>query len=143
MKLNVLSPVDGSVVSSSTEISFGTVRLGQYCSTPAVISLQKTAENNILGVKMFLQDDGGLTGSKFGYYTQVGFTGGIDNTNLLTGVFQVDTNPGAWPAAGHTGVSVGVTGGNPVGLVWLDLQVGASGPIGTTQANYRFVYDFN
>lgn len=144
MKLIVYSPVDGSVVSSTTsDISFGTVTLGQYCDTPVLIGLEKTVEANILGVKMFLQDDGGLTGSSFGYYTQTGFTGGIDHTNLLTEKFELVPSPGAWPSAGYTGVEVGVTGGNPVGLVWLDLQVGASGPVGTSQINYRFVYDYN
>lgn len=145
MKVDVLSLSDGSVIAPSiTELSFGTVRRGQHCDSPVLIKLDKTVENEITGIRMFLQDDGGLTGTQFGYYTSEGFTGGIDHTNLLVNHFDREQGlTGGWPAAGYTGVDLGVTGGLPNSLIWLDVEVGAVDPIGTSQANYRFVYDFN
>ena len=189
MKINVLSPVNGSVVSASaTDISFGNVHRGEHSDSVALIDLKKTTENNILGINMYLQDDGGLTGSQFGYYmnsdfypgidhngaiiggvtggltgaSATGFTGGITGisgytggvpTGYTGGTYQGLTggytggifnhfvlNPGA---TGPGGASVGVTGGNPSQHIWLDVQIGLSGPNGAAQANYRFVYDFN
>ena len=153
MKVDILSLLDGEVVATGvSDLSFGTVRRGQHCDSPVLIKFEKTVESEILGIKMFLQSDGGLTGSAFGYYVDPGFTGGVDYTNLLTNHFDlVPGVTGGWPhgATGSepsywgSGIDVGVTGGSLSDMVWLDVEVGYSGPVGTSQANYMVVYDFN
>jgi hypothetical protein len=145
MKVNVLSLVDGSVVvDAAAELSFGTVHRGAHCPSPVLIRVEKTTENNILGMTLFLQDLGGLTGSSFGYYVSSGFTGGIDYTNLLTSHFVLEEGAtGPYPAAGYSGVELGITGGQFSDLAWLDVEIDGSAPVGLSQANYRFVYDYN
>lgn len=133
------------VLPGADDISFGTVRRGYHCGSPVLIRFSKSVENNLIGVKLFLQDDGGLSGTQFGYYVSPGFTGGLDYTNLVTNHFVIE--PGSsgaeYPADNLSGVSLGVTGGQFTSYVWLDVEVGAGDNLGTSQASYRLVYDYN
>ena len=153
MKVDVLSLLDGQTVTDgATDLSFGVVKRGLHCGSPVLIKFEKTVESEVLGIKVFLQDDGGLTGSSFGYFVSPSFTGGIDYTNLLTEHFTVVPGmTGGWPHGvtgpfppyWDDGVDVGITGGAVSDHMWLDVEAGASGPLGTSQANFMVVYDFN
>ena len=76
--------------------------------------------------------------------TYLGLTGGVTG-----GIFNhFTTAPGAtgWPVDSTDlphGVDIGITGGIPNDYIWLDVQLGSSGPVGPAVFNYRFCYDYN
>lgn len=143
MKVSAYNPQNGTLIADAISgISFGNVRQGQH-STPVLIRPGRTVETNFTEMKLFLQNDGGLSASQFGYYVSDEFLTGIDYTNHLTGALTLATGVTGTGYTGVTGVSIGIVGGNPVDYVWLDAEVGVSETGATSTINYRFVFEFN
>ena len=109
MKIISYNQMTGTPIADpATSLSFGTVTLGQHCGQPAVIRPAKTVETNILAMKVFLQADGGLTGSAFGYYTHGIFQSGIDYKGSLYGGVTGGTTGSC--VSGYTGGITGLPG---------------------------------
>lgn len=133
MKIKAYSPSTGSVISDTLiGISFGNVSAGEHCDVPVLIRPEVTTESNVLSMEIVLENDGGLTASEFGYYFSDEFTPIADPASTLASNFVKGE-----------GVSVGITGGQSVDYLWLDIQPGASETGSTETINYRLDFEYN
>lgn len=144
MKIKVYNPSNGNLVSDGPPgISFGNTRAGHHCDTPVLLKPFKTTENNFLEMKLFLQNNGGMNGTQFGYFTSDQFSSGINYTNVLTGHFSLATGVTGLAFTGVSGVPISLVGGQPADFIWLDLNPSAYEIGATSTINYRFVFDYN
>ena len=144
MKIKVYNPTNGNLISDGpTGLSFGNVKAGQHSNIPVLIKPYKTTENNFLEMKMFLQNNGGLNSSSFGYFVSDQFVTGVDYTTYLTGHFSLASGVTGLGYTGVTGVGIALSGGQPADFVWLDIAIGAYESGATSSINYRFVFDYN
>lgn len=144
MKIKVYNPSNGNLVSDGPSgISFGNVRAGYHNDTPVLIKPYKTVENNFLEMKLFLQNNGGLNSTKFGYFTSDAFSSGINYANYLSDHFTLASDVSGLGYTGVSGVPISLEGGQPVDYVWLDLEPGSYEVGSSTSINYRFVFDYN
>lgn len=148
MKIGAYSPRTGNLLDDDiTGINFGNVRKGRHCVTPVLIRPEKEDED-ISGLELYLQNNGGFDETQYGYYT---------NENFIPGVHSYD------PAVtGDTGVVISdhfvevpnppqPTGDVPVNLypngygdyIWLDVNPSLLETGGTSSINYRFIFEYS
>lgn len=144
MKIKVFNPVNGHLVADNPPgISFGQVRSGKHCSSPVLIKPSKTVENNFLEMKLFLQNNGGLNDTNFGYFLSDNFSSGIDHSNMLSNHFSLASGVSDILYSAVSGPSIRLSGGQPSDYIWLDIQPGQYETGSTSTINYRFVFDYN
>jgi hypothetical protein len=145
MKVTSYSPVNGMLMLDSiTGITFGNIRQGQHCTNPPVIKPSATSEIQFSEMKLFLQNDGGLAQSQFGYYKNssfiTGITGGHPSYFSPSNHFNVVTGP---VLSDSLGLNISLdASGMPSEYVWLDVGIGALETGATSSINYRFLFDF-
>lgn len=143
MKVNAFNPSNGTLLAEGISgIAFGNVKAGQHCDTPAVIKVEKTTENEFSAMKMFLQSNGGLNYSKFGYFISGEFVTGVDYTYMTGTLFDLATGVTGMDFTGVTGLDINIVSGQPADYVWLDIQPGQYEVGSTSSINYRFVFDY-
>lgn len=144
MKVSLYNWSNGNLVADSvTGISFGNVPQGQHSTPPVLIKPGKTVEDAILEMRLYLQNDGGLSSTKFGYFANDQYLTGVDWANYITGHFELATGVTGLDYDTVTGLQIGINGGVPADFVWLDAEVGQYETGATSSINYRFVFEFN
>jgi hypothetical protein len=144
MKVSLYNWTNGNLVADSvTGISFGNVRQGQHTDTPVLIKPERSIEDAILEMKLYLQNNGGLSKTSFGHYTSDSYVSGIDHRNNITSHFELATGVTGLDYDEVTGVPITVRSGEPQDFVWLDAEVGSNETGATSSINYRFVFEFN
>jgi len=148
MKIGAYNPRTGEQLSERISgINFGNVRKGYHSSIPVVIR-PEIEDESLIGLEMYLQNNGGYNQTEFGYF-------------IFSDFIQVKSH--APEFTGDTGVQYisdhfvevplppGVTGGVPLVVhengysdyVWLDVKPGATETGGTTTINYRFIFEYS
>jgi hypothetical protein len=148
MKIGAYSPRTGNLLAADiTGINFGNVRQGQHCALPILIRPEKEDET-LIGLELFLQNNGGFNQSQFGGFIWSDFTQvrswdplytGLTDVHFISDHFSVQPAP--------TG---GTTGGEHISIqpdghgdwVWLDVQAGLTETGGTSSVNYRFIFEY-
>lgn len=144
MKVSLYNWTNGDIVADSiTGISFGNVKQGQHCDPPVLIKPGKTVENAILEMKLYLQNNGGLSQTQFGYYTSDQYLSGTDWTNRITNHFELASGVTGLDYNDVTGLQISISDGEPADFIWLDAEVGSFESGATSSINYRFVFEFN
>jgi len=144
MKIGVYNPQNGNLVADSvTGISFGNIRRGQHGDSSVLLKPAITTENNFTEMKLFLQNNGGLSASQFGHFASDTFFSGVSNDNYLSDHFILATGVSGVEYTGVSGLDINIVNGIPTDFVWLDVEVGASEVGATSTINYRFVFEYN
>jgi len=145
MKIRAYSPQTGNLVAEDiTGINFGLVRQGQHGAIPVCIRPVKDTED-ISGLELYLQNNGGFGSSEYGYFHSSEFISNMRSYvsgmtgEVISDHFSVVTNP---PSVSG-GVSIGLNGSGEGEYVWLDVQAGASETGSTSTVNYRFVFEYS
>jgi hypothetical protein len=145
MRVDSYNPATGGLLAEGiTGIYFGNVRAGQHSTPLVLIKPVKTVETSISAMKLFLQADGGLTASQFGYLVLSAFDADIVTADLVNHfvVAPDAVDVGYVGGPGEEGAVIPVASGSPTGWVWLDIQPGAFEVGSTSTINYRFVFDY-
>jgi len=145
MKIRAYSPQTGNLVAEDiTGINFGLVRQGQHGALPVCIRPVKETED-ISGLELYLQNNGGFNSSEYGYFHNSNFiadvrsyTSGLSG-NVISDHFSVVANPPSTTG----GVNIGLNTAGEGDFIWLDVQAGASETGSTSTVNYRFVFEYS
>lgn len=145
MKIRAYSPQTGNLVAEDiTGINFGMVRPNQHGVLPVLIRPVKETED-ISGLELYLQNDGGFSSSKYGHYNNSSFVPGVRSyTAGMTGAVISDhfvEIPNPPSATGGVPISLNASGEGD--YIWLDVQAGASEAGSTSTVNYRFVFEYS
>lgn len=128
----------GDLIDSSASIlDFGDVIQGQHCTVPVLVRAAKDIENTITDSTVFLESKGGWNQAQFGYYINQTFQPFIESGSSELDNHFIET-PGA-----ITGSSNGVQlpwDSEKSHYLWLDIDISFNK--GTTQANYRLIFNF-
>lgn len=140
MRIRAYSPQTGNLLSESiTSINFGNIRQGRHSFTPVLIQPVKTAEDEFDDMILYLQNNGGYNQSQFGYRVASDLATGVQSyVSGATGPVVSNHFTLVSDATGPNGVAVA-----PGDYVWLDVQVGLAETGGTSNVNYRFVFEYN
>ena len=145
MRIRAYSPQTGNLVAEDiTGINFGLVRQGTHGVLPVCIRPVKETED-ISGLELYLQNDGGFSSSEYGYFHSADFIAGVRSYtsgltgNVISDHFTVVTNPPSVTG----GISLGLNASGESEYVWLDVQAGASETGSTSTVNYRFVFEYS
>lgn len=143
MKIQLCNPATGTIISPDVAaLYFGSVEAGKHCAVPILVKVEGDADKNYTAMKLFLENDGGLKDSQFGYLASTEFSGGV-TSSALTGHFAVA--PGV-SNANYTvtpGLPITLVDGQPADYIWLDIEAGTD-ELGTTSSiNYRFIFEYN
>lgn len=148
MKIGAYNTRTGGLLSESiTGINFGNVRKGHHSVLPVLIRPEVESED-IIGLEMYLQNNGGFNQTEFGYFTSSDFTQvksfdpeftGDTSYQYISDHFEVVPLP------------PDITGGVPLTVhdnryadyVWLDVNPSALETGGTTTINYRFIFEYS
>ena len=148
MKIGAYSPGTGNLLADDiTGINFGNVRQGKHSVLPVLIR-PEIEDEDISGLELYLQNNGGFNFSEYGYFSYPYFTDvrswDPDFTGE-TGVFFISDHfveiPSPPQATGGVPLTV-----NPSGFadyVWLDVQAGLMETGGTSTINYRFIFEYS
>ena len=146
MKIRAYSPKTGNLLAEDiTGINFGNVRQGEHGVLPVLIRPVKETEN-ISGLEMYLQNNGGFSSSQYGYYVNsdfytgvrsyvAGVTGGIPITDHFT------TVPSPPSITGGVSINLNVDGEGD--YIWLDVESGSYETGSTNTLNYRFIFEYS
>jgi len=138
-RIEAYDPTDMSLLSSDiSELNFGGVIRGRFCSQAAVI--KPITEGTLTALALFLEDNGGYDHARFSYFNSNNWVSDIIPGDAhMSDAFTV--NPGV------SDMTTSDRGANldPVdpGFIWLDVNIGLGSTIGTGTANYRFVFEYN
>lgn len=148
MKIGAYSPKTGQLLSEDiTGINFGNVHKGEHSVLPVVIR-PEIEEEDITGLEMYLQNNGGFDETEFGHFEHETFVPVRSYDPLFTG----DT--GYYYISDHF-VEVpdppDVTGGVPLDVygsgysdyVWVDVNPSLLETGGTNSINYRFIFEYS
>lgn len=149
MKIGAYSPRTGNLLQDDiTGIGFGNVRQGEHCALPILIRPLKE-EEEISGLELYLQNDGGFSQTEYGYfvysdfvqvrsYDSASYTGDTAYY-LISDHFTVVPNP---PDTSD-GVSLHLYPDNYSDYIWLDVNPGLTETGGTSSINYRFIFEYS
>jgi hypothetical protein len=145
MKIRAYSPQTGNLVADDiTGINFGIVRQGQHGVLPVCIRPVKDTED-ISGIELYLQNNGGFSSSEYGYFHSSEFIPGVQSDSpgftgsFLSDHFSVVSNPPFVTG----GVNLGLNTSGEGDYVWLDVQAGSLESGSTSTVNYRFMFEYS
>jgi hypothetical protein len=148
MKIGAYNPRTGELLSESiTGLNFGNVQKGQHSVLPVLIR-PEIDDESIVGLEMYLQNNGGFEQTEFGFFTHSDFVLVESYNPGSTGT------PGYYSMSDHFvevsnppditgGVPLNVHGGNFTDYVWLDVNPSAIETGGSTTINYRFIFEYS
>lgn len=148
MKIGAYSPRTGNLLTDDiTGINFGNIHQGEHSVLPVLIRPEKEDED-ITGLELYLQNDGGFEETEYGHFVHPSFVPVKSFDPAVTGL------TGYYFISDHF-VEVpnppDVTGGVPVNIyndqygdyIWLDAQAGFAETGGTSSINYRFIFEYS
>lgn len=148
MKIGAYSPRTGNLLADDiTGINFGNVRQGEHSVLPVLIRPEKEDED-ITGLELYLQNDGGFSQSEYGYFTHEDYVPVRSWDPVVTGVtgyYYISDHFVEVPSPPQA------TGGVPINIydslygdyIWLDVQAGLTETGGTSTINYRFIFEYS
>lgn len=139
MKVTLYDPTTEAVLDEAiTGLDFGTVFQGNHSDLPMLIRPSKTDETAFEQIMLFLQNDGGLTQSSFGYRLNAVISGGVPAGNAyLSDHFVRTASPSL---TGEGGVAFNAASPE---YMWLDVEIGGAEKGQTDAVNFQFLYEFN
>jgi hypothetical protein len=148
MKIGAYNPRTGQLLSENiTGLNFGNVQKGQHSVLPVLIR-PEVEDENLVGLEMYLQNNGGFEQTEFGYFTHSDFvlvesynpgsTGTQGYYSMSDHFVEVPTPPDI-----TGGVPLNVYGNNFTEYVWLDVSPSSIETGGTTTINYRFIFEYS
>jgi hypothetical protein len=148
MKIGAYNPRTGELLSEDISgINFGNVQKGHHSVLPVMIR-SEVEDESIIGLELYLQNNGGFDETEFGYFTHSDF---VLVESYVTGSTGT---PGYYYISDHF-VEVpsppDITGGVPLSVysgiysdyVWLDVNPSSIETGGTTTINYRFIFEYS
>lgn len=148
MKIGAYNPRTGDQLADNISgINFGNVQKGKHSVIPVVIR-PEIEDESIVGLELYLQNNGGFNQTQFGYYTNSDFVQvasydaeytGDTGYHFISDHFIVVPNP---PAA-TGGVPLTVHENNYSDYVWLDVNPSSLETGGSTSINYRFIFEYS
>jgi len=148
MKIGAYNPRTGELLSEHVSgLNFGNVQKGQHSVLPVLIR-PEIEDEAIIGLEMYLQNNGGFDETEFGYLTSSDFvqvksydTGSIiDSSYFYISDHFVEV---PIPPDITGGVPLSIYSGNYSDYVWLDVNPSAIETGGTTTINYRFIFEYS
>jgi hypothetical protein len=144
MKIGAYSPRTGSLLAEDiTGINFGNVHKGRHGVLPVLIRPEIEAEQ-ISGLELYLQNNGGFNQTDYGYFTHSSFVLAESwdaYTSGDTGVYFIsDHFVGTDPTGG---TFLNVYGSGYADYVWLDVNPSLIETGGTSSINYRFIFEYS
>lgn len=148
MKIGAYNPRTGALLSENISgINFGNVQKGKHSILPVLIR-PEVEDEDIIGLEMYLQNNGGFDQTAFGYFTSSDFV----QVKSYDPEFTGDT--GYYFISDHfieIPLPPDITGGVPLGIhegsytdyVWLDVNPGNTETGGTSTINYRFIFEYS
>jgi hypothetical protein len=148
MKIGAYNPRTGELLSENiTGLNFGNVQKGKHSVLPVLIR-PEIEDEAIVGLEMYLQNNGGFGQTEFGFFTHSDFVLVESYNPGSTGT------PGYYAMSDHFvqvplppditgGVPLNVYAGNFTDYVWLDVNPSAIETGGTTTINYRFIFEYS
>lgn len=149
MKIGAYSPRTGHLLADDiTGINFGNVHKGEHSVLPILIRPEKEDED-ITGLEMFLQNNGGFNQTQYGYFVYSDFVSGVESWDPSvsgdTGYFFISDHFIVVPDPYE-----GATGGVQLDMhdsygdyVWLDVEPSLLETGGTSNINYRFIFEYS
>lgn len=129
----------GLAESGISQVDFGGVIRGSHCSSTVVI--KPVIAGTVTQLALFLENDGGLTNSAFGYLASKQSFSGITPGSAQMSDHFTETNSVSDFTFLTNGVSLDPTSPE---YVWLDMQAGLGSSLGeNTSINYRFVFEYS
>jgi len=147
MKIGAYNPRTGDQISDNiVGINFGNVKKGMHSSIPILVR-PEIEDESIIGLEMYLQNNGGFDHTEFGYFSNKNFvqvksydpevTGDTSYYYISDHFVEVPSPPD-------------ITGGVPLSIhedsysdyVWLDVNPSSLETGGTTSINYRFIFEY-
>jgi hypothetical protein len=149
MKIGAYSPRTGNLLADDiTGINFGNVHKGEHSVLPVLIRPEKEDED-ISGLELFLQNNGGFDQTQYGYFTHSDFvlveswdptTSGDTGYSFISDHFTEVPDP----YEGATGgVHLNMNQDGFGDFVWLDVNPSLLETGGTTSINYRFIFEYS
>jgi hypothetical protein len=147
MKIGAYNPRTGELLSEKISgINFGNVQKGHHSVLPVLIR-PEVEDENLIGLEMYLQNNGGFEETQFGYFTHPNF---VQVESYVTGATGT---PGYYSISDHFvevpnppyitgGVPLNVYVGNFTDFVWLDVNPSSIETGGTSTINYRFIFEY-
>lgn len=138
-RVEAYDPITMGLLSSDiTELDFGDITRGNYCSQAIVI--KPILSGTITQLFMFLEDNGGYNNSEFGYFVDSEeFTGIQPGGSQLSDHFVPDPGVSDLTTSDY-GAELDPTG---IDFVWLDAYISTADSVGLGSLNYRFVFEYN
>lgn len=144
LQIQILNPKDGEVlVESATGLFFGSVFAGSKTSPILLKVTAPEAGLSLSALRMYLQNNGGLSSTKFLYYYSEAFEEVEIVSTKLVSEFLVKPSVVSLPDEDPGGLSISLTEGKPTGYLWLSLDVGSDEKTPTSNINYRFVFNYS
>lgn len=148
MKIGAYNPRTGSLLSENISgINFGNVQKGRHSVIPVLIR-PEIEDESIIGLEMYLQNDGGFEQTQFGYFIYSDFvqvksydpasTGETGYYYISDHFTEVPTPPDI-----TGGVSLTVYDESYADYVWLDVNPSSIETGGTSTINYRFIFEYS
>jgi hypothetical protein len=148
MKIGAYNPRTGDLLSENISgINFGNVRKGKHSVIPVVIR-PEIEDEAIIGLEMYLQNNGGFYQTEFGYFTSSDFVQ-VESYDLEftgdTGYYFISDHfvDVPFPPDITGGVPLTIHEGNYSDYVWLDVNPSSIETGGTTTINYRFIFEYS
>jgi hypothetical protein len=148
MKIGAYNPRTGELLSENISgLNFGNVQKGHHSVLPVLIR-PEIEDEDLVGLEMYLQNNGGFDETEFGYFTHSDFvlvesynpgTTGTPGYYYMSDNFEVVPIPPDITG----GVPLNVYGDNYTDYVWLDVNPSAIETGGTTTINYRFIFEYS
>lgn len=148
MKIGAYNPRTGELLSEDISgINFGNVQKGHHSVLPVMIR-PEVEDESIVGLELYLQNNGGFDETEFGYFTHSDFVLVESYDPAVTGT------PGYYYISDHFvevpsppditgGVPLSVYSGTYSDYVWLDVNPSSIETGGTTTINYRFIFEYS
>lgn len=148
MKIGAYNPRTGELLSEDISgINFGNVQKGHHSVLPVMIR-PEVEDESILGLELYLQNNGGFDETEFGYFTYSDFVLVESYDPAVTGT------PGYYYISDHfveIPTPPDITGGVPLSIyegtysdyIWLDVNPSSIETGGTSTINYRFIFEYS
>lgn len=148
MKIGAYNPRTGALLSENISgINFGNVQKGKHSILPVLIR-PEVEDEDIVGLEMYLQNNGGFEQTEFGYFTSSDFvqvksydpefTGDTSYFFISDHFVEVDMPPDI-----TGGIPLTIHEGSYSDYVWLDVNPGSTETGGTSTINYRFIFEYS
>jgi len=148
MRIGAYSPRTGNLLAADISgVNFGSVRQGEHSVLPVLIRPEREDED-ISGLELYLQNNGGFDQTEYGYFVYSDFVPvrswdpavtGDSSYQYISDHFTEVPNP---PDLSD-GIQININMDGFGDYVWLDVEPGLLETGGTSSINYRFIFEYS